>query len=108
MADAHLPSRLDRGEPPAGRARVDDNTLIAGAVAVAIAGYPGQRLVRQHPALALAAAALAAIGAAVAAVLVARWHDGRAARQDPPKPGIILGSVKRDGLLARPRPFRIP
>ena len=82
--------------------------MLAFAVGAALAVYCAYRFVEQHKALAIAATLLAALGAAVTLFATARLRDRQAARQDPPRPGIILGTVKRDGLLARPRPFRIP
>jgi hypothetical protein len=77
--------------------------LLALLVAVAVYHYA-----TNHPAI-IAAAATALITLAVAAIAMqAKLRDRRAARLDPPSPGVIIGTTKGDWRLARPRPFRLP
>jgi hypothetical protein len=62
----------------------------------------------RHTLLALAGLTLLA-GFAYLVLRAWAWLlDRRAARLDPPSPGVIVGTVKGDWKLARPRPFRVP
>jgi TraM recognition site of TraD and TraG/Type IV secretion-system coupling protein DNA-binding domain len=76
--------------------------LIAAAVFVLHSVLTRHRL--------LAAAGLALLAGAAHLVMRARaWLlDRRAARLDPPSPGVIVGTVRGDWKLAHPRPFRVP
>jgi hypothetical protein len=107
MATPARTSRVSRNAAPTS-AGLDEKSMFALAVGLALAVYCALRFIQQHEALAISAAVLAAVVAAAGVFVIARLRDRRAARLDPPRPGIILGTVKRDGLLARPRPFRIP
>ena len=107
MATPARTSRVSRGAGPTAAA-LDEKATLALAALTALGLYVAYRFAQQHKVLAISATLIGALGAAATVIAVARLRDRRAARQDPPSPGIILGTVKRDGLLARPRPFRIP
>jgi hypothetical protein len=101
----HLAPRLARY--PLGW-RSHDHAGVARALAVALLAFAVYRFIHAHPvraALMLAALALVALAALAAR---ARIKDRLAARDDPPGPGLVVGSVRGAWLLARARPFRIP
>ena len=107
MATNTNPSRVS-GTPQNGGPRFTDGEAFAVLGGGMLAMYLAYRFIKQHPALVIAIAIVAAVLATTGSILIGRWRDRRAARQDPPSPGVSLGTVKRDGLLARPRPYRIP
>ncbi len=83
------------------------------AIALAIAGvavgvYLAARWLGGHVAYLTAGGALLLTASAAGFVARARWRDRRARRQDPTGPGVIVGSIRGDWRLARPRPFYIP
>ena len=75
---------------------------------VAAIVFVGHLVLKRHPLLGAAvAAALLALGYLV--MRARAWLlDRRAARLDPPPPGVIVGTDRGDWKLARPRPFRVP
>lgn len=99
MQDPRPRPELHHGDPET----IAGVTLFAGLVVLG-----GVALVRSHP---LAAACLAFVAAGVVASAVRLrgwWRDRRAAREDPPAPGVIVGHLKGEWRGARPRPYRLP
>ena len=85
-----------------------DELIYVGLGFLAAGGFVLQLVLRRHPFLGAALmAAVVALGYVTMRVR-AGWLDRRAARLDPPSPGVIVGTVKGDWKLARPRPFRVP
>lgn len=88
----------------------EEETLAIGlAVAgVAVGLYLAARWLGGHVAYLTAGGGVLLTASVAGLVTRARWCDRRARRQDPTGPGVIVGSIRGDWRLARPRPFYIP
>ena len=85
-----------------------DELIYLAVGLVAVAAFIGHLVLTRHPLLGGAAVAAVALVAYLLMRARARLLDRRAARLDPPSPGVIVGTVQGDWKLARPRPFRVP
>ena len=101
--------RLAEPTPPRGRLRdADDETLTGVGLLLLIGSFVSWRLASRHPWLLAGAACAAVLACCVGGWARARLRDRRAARWDPPGPGVIIGSVRGDWWLARRRRFVLP
>jgi hypothetical protein len=80
--------------------------LAVGVIAAVV--FVAHLVLKRHPLLGASAVVAVTALAYVLAAARARLLDRRAARLDPPSPGVIVGTVKGDWKLPRERPFRVP
>lgn len=92
---------------PPGTEQVRRDALLAGTCLSALALYILYRQATAHPFAAIALAVLAGSLVLGVALACARLKDGLAARNDPPRAGVIIGTVMGDWRLARPRPYTL-
>lgn len=102
-----------RSEPKTtGRASEHLSPQTSLVLTAAVGGAAGLLAIRhaltEHPLTVTAGAVATVTLTAGFALAVARLADRRARATDPPGPGIVIGTVRRPGRLARPRPFVIP
>ncbi len=99
--------------PPAEQSSFDirdlpDELIYLASGLIALVLFVLHCVLTRHPALTVAG--LAVLGGLGYLLMLARARllDRRAARLDPPSPGVIVGTVQGDWKLARRRPFRVP
>lgn len=97
MATRHTPA------PTPDQTRRDALLVATGLAALALFITVNQ--IRRHPVAAITTAVVVATLAAATVVARARIRDRLTARHDPPRKGIVIGAVRGDWRLARPRPY---
>ncbi|MTD44876.1 type IV secretion system DNA-binding domain-containing protein [Conexibacter sp. W3-3-2] len=81
------------------------DALLVATVLAALALFIGATQLARHPITALVAAALGTTLATTVLAVRARVRDRLATHSDPPRKGIVIGTVRGAWRLARPRPY---